>query len=82
MDVNASWQPRAVQNTKQQDGRVSPRSSEAPQQVASVHRQRPPAPGGLHTMTLQAEQSPAGWFSSQENWSSELIDGAWGSVCV
>lgn len=32
-------------------------------------------------MALQAEQSPAGWFSSQENWSSEPID-AWGPVCV
>lgn len=73
--------PELSQNTKQQDGRVSPRSSEAPRQVASVHRQRPPAPGGLHTMALQAEQSPAGCFSSQENWSSECTD-AWGPVCV
>lgn len=81
MDVNAGWQPRAAPNTKQRDGRVSPGSSEAPRQVASVRRQRPPAPGRLYTMALQAEQSPAGCFSSQENWSSEPIDGR-GPACV
>lgn len=32
-------------------------------------------------MALQAEQSPAGCFSSQENWISEHTD-AWGPVCL